>query len=375
MTRSLYAPTGFKLGLFSSNCSGGLAVTRIPERWSASWEDNLAMARVADRIGIDFLLPIARWIGYKGETNFHGSVLDPIVWAAGLLASTENITVFSTVHTAFTHPLVAAKQIATLDRMSGGRAGLNIVAGWNQPEYEAMGSDLPQAHDARYAFAQEWWDVIREAWSREDIFDFAGEFFALTHVESEPKPYGGRAPILNAGSSTQGRNYAARNSDFVFTIVPDAATGEGIVRGLREQARADYAREVGVFTLGHVVCRETRAEAEEYRRYYAEENADWGAVDYLMGLQGLHAQSFTREMLDTMRPRFASGHGSVPLIGTPDDVAEQIAAFHRAGFDGMTLAFVDYVSELEYFGAEVLPRLERLGVRPPRTVPAGAAGV
>ena len=84
----------FKLGLFSANCSGGLAVTKIEERWGATWEENLRMARIADKAGIDFLLPIARWIGYKGDTNFHGSVLEPIPWAAALLASTERISVF-----------------------------------------------------------------------------------------------------------------------------------------------------------------------------------------------------------------------------------------------------------------------------------------
>jgi len=367
MTRTILDGRDFKLGLFSANCSGGLAVTTIDERWSASWEDNLRMARIADEAGIDFLLPIARWIGYKGDTNFHGHVLDPVVWAAGLLASTKRISVFSTIHTAFNHPLATAKAISTLDQIGGaGRAGLNIVAGWNQPEYETMGVDMPQEHDARYAFAQEWWDIIRETWSRDEVFDHNGDFFTLQHIESEPKPAGGRVPVLNAGSSGQGRDFAARNSDFVFTIIPDIQTGAGIAEGLKEQARTQYNREVGVLTLSHIVCRPTRAEAEEYVRYYAEENADWGAVDYLMNLQGLHAQSFTPEMLETMRARFASGHGSLPIFGTPDDVADAIAEVHAAGFAGMTMAFVDYAGELPYFAQEVLPRLEAKGVRLPR---------
>ena len=87
-----------------------------------------------------------------------------------------------------------------------------------------------------------------------------------------------------------------------------------------------------------------------------------------MALQGLHAQSFTPEMLSMFRGRFAAGHGVCPLIGTPDDVAAEIQRFAEAGFGGMTLSFVDYVSELRYFSAEVLPRLERLGVRQPRSV-------
>ena len=56
-------------------------------------------------------------------------------------------------------------------------------------------------------------------------------------------------------------------------------------------------------------------------------------------------------------PCFAAGHGSVPLYGTPDDVANEIARYHKAGFSGMTVAFVDYISELEYFAQEVLPDL------------------
>jgi FMNH2-dependent dimethyl sulfone monooxygenase len=363
VTKAIADGKGFKLGLFSANCSSGLAVTKIPERWSGSWEDNLRLAKLADDTGIDFMLPIARWIGYGGETNFHEGVLDPVSLAAGLLAHTSRLFVFSTIHTAFNHPIVAAKQLATVDQIGHGRAGINIVAGWNKPEYDTFGVELPQDHDDRYALAQEWWEVVRKIWTTPGQFDHDGRFFKLKHVEGLPKPYSGPPPVLNAGSSDQGRDFAARNADFAFTIVGGPDDGEGIVRQVRSQARERYGRDMGVFTLGHVVCRPTRAEAEEYLHYYADEHADWDAVDNLMRLQGLHAMSFTPEMLETFRARFAAGHGSCPLIGTPDEVAEQIERFHRAGFGGMTLSFVDYVSELGYFAQEVLPRLEAMGVR------------
>jgi hypothetical protein len=125
--------SGFKLGLFSANCSSGMAVTKVPERWSASWDDNLALAKLSDDVGLDFLVPIAAWIGYGGETNFHAGVLEPVVWAAGLLAGTKRITVYSTIHTAFHHPVVAAKQLATLDQIGHGRAGINVVAAGTSP--------------------------------------------------------------------------------------------------------------------------------------------------------------------------------------------------------------------------------------------------
>jgi alkanesulfonate monooxygenase SsuD/methylene tetrahydromethanopterin reductase-like flavin-dependent oxidoreductase (luciferase family) len=356
----------FKLGLFSANCSSGLAVTKVDDRWQATWDDNLRLAQLADAVGIDFLLPIARWIGYGGDTNFHEGVLDPVALAAALLAQTERIFVFATIHTAFNHPVVTAKAMATVDQVGRGRAGLNIVAGWNKPEYDAMGLDLPQGHDDRYAFAQEWWDVVRRLWSEPGRYDIEGRFWTLRGVESSPRPYDGPLPILNAGSSAQGRDFAARNSNVVFTIVAGPEDGADVVAGVKRAAADAYSRDVGVFTPAHCVCRSSHAEAEEYLRWYAEENADWDAVDNLMALQGLHAQSFTPEMLELFRGRFAAGHGTCPLIGTPDEVASEIKRYHDAGFDGMTVSFVDYVGELEHFAAEVMPRLARLGVHRPR---------
>jgi alkanesulfonate monooxygenase SsuD/methylene tetrahydromethanopterin reductase-like flavin-dependent oxidoreductase (luciferase family) len=366
MSKHLLDGADLKLGLFSSNCSSGLAVTKVADRWQATWDDNLRLAQVADAAGIDFLLPIARWIGYGGDTNFHEGVLDPVALASAQLARTERLVVFATIHTAFNHPVVAAKAMATVDQIGRGRAGLNIVAGWNKPEYDAMGLDLPQGHDDRYAFAQEWWDVVRRLWTEDGRYDIDGRFWNLRGVESSPKPYDGLLPILNAGSSAQGRDFAARNSNVVFTIVAGPEDGAEVVSGVKRAAADQYGRQVGVFTPAHCVCRATRDEAEEFHRWYAEENADWDAVDNLMALQGLHAQSFTPEMLELFRGRFAAGHGTCPLIGSPDDVAAEIKRYHDAGFDGMTVSFVDYVGELEYFAAEVMPRLERMGVRRPR---------
>lgn len=363
MTTPILDADHFRLGLFSSNCTGGLAVTTIPERWSASWADNLRLAQLADRVGIDFMLPIARWIGYGGVTNFHEGVLEPVPWATAIVASTERVTAFATVHTAFNHPVVTAKQLATVDQVAPGRVGVNVVAGWNQPEYEAMGVDLPQDHDSRYALAQEWIDIVTTLWQREGRYDLPGRFWNLSGVEALPRPAAGRLPILNAGSSTQGRAYAARNADFVFTIVGGPDDGAEVVRQVTAQSAAQ-GRRSGVLTPTHVVCRPTRTEAQEYLHYYADEHADWDAVDNLMRLQGLHAQSFSPEMLATFRGRFAAGHGTCPLIGSPDDVADEIERYARAGFGGITMSFVDYVGELEYFAQEVMPRLVKKGLRP-----------
>jgi FMNH2-dependent dimethyl sulfone monooxygenase len=151
----MYNDNKLKLGIFSANCSGGMAVTKVEERWENTWENNLDLVRQCDAAGLEFMLPIARWIGYGGDTDFHGGVLETVTWAAGLLAHTQNIQVFATVHTAFNHPIVSAKQLATIDHLGNGRVGLNVVAGWNKPEYDAFGVELSAEHAQRYAYAQE----------------------------------------------------------------------------------------------------------------------------------------------------------------------------------------------------------------------------
>jgi len=169
---------------------------------------------------------------------------------------------------------------------------------------------------------------------------------------------------MNAAGSQEGRLFAARNADFLFKISIDVEKEKTEVDEIRARATA-LGRQTGVFTLCHMVCRPTRKEAEEYYRYYADELADWGAVDNLMRLQGLHAQSFPEEALRTLRGRFAAGHGTYPLVGDPDTIVREMTKIPAAGFAGCTLSFVDYVKEFPIFAAEILPRLERLGLRQP----------
>lgn len=352
----------FRLGTFSTNCSSGMTPTKIAERWDNSWENNLKLARMLDDAGIDFMLPIARWIGYGGDTNFHGNVLETMTWAAGLLASTRNIALFATIHTAANHPVVVAKQIATIDQIGGGRAGLNIVAGWNKPEYEALGLSLPDDHETRYAYAQEWFDLVRKLWTADRPFDWEGRFFKAKNVMGEPKPVRGSVPIINAAGSPQGRGFATDNADFLFTPAIDLGRSKGEIADLKDQARAK-GRDVKVLTFSHVICRPTEAEAQDYLNYTAVENADHAAVDNLVRLQFAHAHSFPHDLLAQIKHLFAMGHGGFPLVGTPEQVAEGILKLHEAGFAGTTLSFVDYVKEFPYFRDEVLPRLQAAGIR------------
>ncbi len=361
MTNRMLDKDRFLLGTFTSNCSSGMTITKVPERWDASWEKNLELAKMLDEAGIDFMLPVARWVGNGGETNFHGSVLETLTWAAGLLASTSRLNVFATVHTAMFHPIVVAKQLATISHISGGRVGLNIVAGWNKPEYEAFGLELPEDHETRYAYAQEWFDVICKLWESDERFDWDGEHFSLKNVHSDPHPVE-RLPILNAAGSATGREFAVRNADFLFTSALDLARSKDENAELRAQGAA-VGRDVDVLTFSHVICRPTEQEARDYLQYTARDNVDREALDNTVRLQIAHAESFPHDLLEQLKDSFAIGHGGFQLVGTPEQVADGIQALQEAGFSGTTLSFVDYVEEFPYFRDNVLPILEERGIR------------
>jgi FMNH2-dependent dimethyl sulfone monooxygenase len=157
------------------------------------------------------------------------------------------------------------------------------------------------------------------------------------------------------------QNFAVRNADFLFAISIDLDKSKAEVDEIKARARG-IDRNTGVFTC-HVVCRPSRKDAEDYYQFYSQENADWGAVDNLMTLQGLHAQSFPPEALRTMRGRFAGGHGTYPLVGDPDTIVQEMGKIPAAGFAGTTLSFADYAKEFPYFRNEVIPRLEKKGLR------------
>ena len=110
-----------KIGFFGMNCSSARTATLVSERWLASWPDCLKLARLADEAGVDFLLPIGRWKGYGGATDYQGTTLETVTWATALLAVTKRITVFGTVHAPIFNPVVAAKEMVTADHVGEGQ--------------------------------------------------------------------------------------------------------------------------------------------------------------------------------------------------------------------------------------------------------------
>ena len=364
---AMYTDNALKIGLFGANCSSGRAVTKVPERWTGNWEDNLALARMADQAGIEFMLPVGRWKGYGGDTDYMGTTLETITWATGLLAHTKRLVVFGTVHAPLFHPVIAAKQMVTADHISGGRFGLNIVVGWNEDEFQMFGV-TQREHDARYDYAQDWIDAVKMAWEAEDDVDFDGQFIKLKKLRAKPKPYSGTRPlIMNAGASDVGRSFAIRNCDAFFTNASRTSMEDNAtrVKAAKDEART-HGRELDVYGVGVVTCRPTQKEAEEYYRYALIENGDWSAVDGILAKKKISVATVGEEEFQRQRQGYVNGMGGLLMVGDPDQIAQTLANLSKAGLRGIGFSFVNYLKELPYFCDEVLPRLERMGVRAKR---------
>lgn len=332
----------------------------MPERWRARWNDSLTAAQIADRAGLEFILPIARWRGFGGQTQAREWSFETFTWAAGLAASTERIGLFMTVHVPLVHPVYAAKALATVDHISGGRAGLNIVCGWNPDEFGMFGATV--ADDA-YVQAGEWIEIVERAYASGEPFDFEGKHYRLKNVVSRPPALQVPRPItMNAAFGAPGRDYAARHCDYLFSTFTDIEDGKAHVEDMRARSRA-VGRDVGVYTVCHVVCRETEAEARAYYDRYAVEMADHAAVDNHMSKKKQFASSHDDRAFREYRQRFAGGAGSYPLVGTPEQVVDQIALIHEQGYAGAALSFVNYTYELPFFCDRVLPLLKQAGLR------------
>ena len=344
-----------KLGVFGLNASSGIAMTKVPERWAARWDDVRDVAISAESSGFDFVLPLARWRGYGGETDPTGACYETLTFSAALSGVTNRIRLFSTIHVPFVPPAFAARAAATIDAASHGRFGLNLVCGWSLEEFRLFGIEGDRS-TSRYDQGREWVEVFNRMLSDEPFGDYDGAFYRLRDAECRPtsqqRP---RPPLVSAAFSPAGRAFAIRHCDILFIMHSDLERAAQQIAAAKDAARA-VGRVIEVYTIAHVVCRATNREADQYLEHYAEEMADTEAVENFARNMAPSAPVVAK-LLQVNRKKIAGGAGSAPIVGSPDTVARLIHDIEQTGFDGLALGFVDYAREVPAFGEQVLPQL------------------
>ena len=364
MGNPLYNENRIKLGVMAFNCSHGSTVTKADNSWRMTWEENKQLAQLIDASGMEVLLPVGRWKGYGGETNFNNKTFESFTWASGIGAVTRHCTVFATIHAPLIHPVAAAKMAATADHISNGRFAINVVAGWFKNEFEMFNTKW-RDHKNRYNYLEEWTHLLKRLWQEEDAFDFDGDFFQGKSLWSQPKPLQKPyPPIMNAGSSSQGQLFSAKhaNMNFVMLKQKDRDSDVAQINHLKKLA-LDANRSSQCWIHGYVVCRETEEEATEYLKHYVVDKGDNIAVTNMLDIFGIESQTLDDSVLNEFKFHFKAGHGGYPLVGTPDQIVSKIQDLSLMGVDGILLSWVDYIEEAQYWIKNVLPRLEQAGLR------------
>jgi dimethylsulfone monooxygenase len=354
----MYGDQKLKLGLFGYSVSGGMVMMQdAPLR--IEWDEMVSITKKAEALDFELVVPVARWRGYGGDTNYNGVNFEPFTWAAGLSAVTERISVMATVHVPLIHPVAAAKMATTVDHISGGRFGMNIVMGWFAKEMAMFGVEQYE-HDKRYAYGAEWLEVVHRLWGEENNFDFDGEFFHLKDLEARPRPIQERPVVLNAGTSPAAKAFSSRFADFIFGVPPTLEAASQLVVDARESA-AENGRELGVLTCVMLICRDTQAEADAV---YEEilEKGDWTGAAEVMESLSINSESFGETLRD-FQARFVVGFGTQVIVGTPESAVQEIKEISDAGIQGILMGFVDYDAELDYFRDRIMPLLKDAGLR------------
>jgi FMNH2-dependent dimethyl sulfone monooxygenase len=367
LSRALKQPV--LLGLFLPIQAGGWSASTLPRTTDWQFEYNKSLVLRCEALGFDLVFALSQWLpkgGYGGV--FNGQALDSFMTTAALTSVTQSIMLISTIHVLYgpLHPLHLAKYGATLDHISGGRWGINVVTGHRAIEHEMFGWNRIE-HDRRYELAAEFIEVVQRLWNDDENFSFAGESsWNLNGAFVTPKPNYGRPVLVNATGSDAGISFAARYSDIVFVTSPGASDFASAIALLPEhtarvkQEAYTVGREVRTLLNPMVISRDTERETWEYYNAivaHADSRAPKGFSRF-----DSDAHAWKGRVGKDGSNRVAIG-GNIEVIGTPEQIVEQFVQLKQAGIDGLQLSFYDFKDDLEFFGDRILPLMKQAGLR------------
>lgn len=350
-----------KFAYWVPNVSGGLVVSKIPQRTDWTYDYNAQLAQTAEQVGFDYALAQARFIASYGAEY----QLEALTTVAALAPVTKKLKLIAAVHPGLWHPGVVAKMGATIDFLSQGRFCLNVVSGWFRNEFTIYGEPWLD-HDERYRRSEEFIRVLKGMWTEEE-FHFKGDFYRINGGWVKPKPVSSPHPeLFQGGNSKAARRMASRVSDWYFM---NGNTIEGVRSQIEEVSALarQEGRKVKFGLNAFILVRDSEAEAHDVLREIIAQ-ADKEAVEGF-GEAVKHAGSSTREKqgmwansnfedLVQYNDGFRTG-----LIGTAEQVADRIRQYYEVGVDLILGGFLHYTDDLPAFGRDVIPLVRQIEAR------------
>ena len=323
---------------------GGWLRTVDDENMDASWDYAKNLAVRSEQIGFDLTL-IAE-LNLNDIKGMDAPCLDAWSTAAALAAVTERLELMVAVRPAYHAPALLAKQAANIDNISGGRLSLNVVSSWWAEEAKQYGVQF-DLHDNRYARTEEWLSVVNGLWTKPK-FSHKGPLYDVQEAVLSPKPVSKPRPTLYAGGESEAaKELIARTCDaYVMHGDPPERVGEKIQDlSARRERMGLPPMTFGV--AGYAIVRDSAKEAEaEKSRITDVQQSAAGYDNYQQWLSGTQLeQQVSLEDYSVSNRGLRSG-----LVGTPETVKAQIAAFEAAGVNLLLLQFSPQLEEMERFG-------------------------
>jgi FMNH2-dependent dimethyl sulfone monooxygenase len=350
-----------KFAYWVPNVSGGLVTSTIEQRTDWNYDYNVKLAQTAENNGFEYALSQVRYEASYGAEFQHESTS----FSLALLLATQRLKLIAAVHPGLWQPGVLAKLGATADQLSGGRFAGNVVYGWVKDELNPQG-EAGLEHDAGDRRTAEFLQVLRKIWTEDDV-DFRGDFYRIHDFTLKPKPLNTperpNPEIFQGGNSTAARRNGGYYADWYFSNGKDS---DGVTEQLvevRDHAR-EVNREVNFGLNGFIIARDTEREAKEVlKEIIAKANkpavegfhsAVQQAGNSTGDKRGMWADSSFEDLV-----QYNDGFRT-QLIGTPEQIAERIAAYRKRGVDLILGGFLHFQEEIEYFGARVLPLVREI---------------
>lgn len=355
-----YSAAPLELGVFMPIANNGWIISHNSPQSMPTWELERSIGQLAESIGFDFLFSMIKWRGFGGVTEHWDHSLESLTLMSSLAAVTDRIGIIASMQPLIFNPVVAAKMAATIDEISGGRFGLNLVTGQYFDEYAQMGVVPDGYAEARYDYAQEWLDLVKALWTGEPV-THAGRYFHLDDARSSPVPRQKPRPrIVCAGVSDRGLTFTARNGDMAFVSGPTYDALKAVSRRAKDVA-AGMDKTIKTATVLNLILADTDREAERLMQSYRDgvDVEAWRNIHHIYsrdprgGSSKLVLEQATNDVFFAFR--------AVP--GSGETVARTLAELvTEAELDAVLLTFPDYLDGLRRFDDEVRPAMERLGI-------------
>ena len=391
----------------------------VPADGTLDYRYYLNTARIAEAACFDMVF-LADGIGIRARDEPPGSLcrsaqnveLEPLTLFAAIAARTESIGLVATASTTYNEPYHIARKYASLDHISGGRMGWNVVTSWSDEEARNFGRDKHLDYDTRYERAQEFVEVVTGLWdSWEDdafvrdkqsglyydpaklhVLDHVGKHFRVRGPLSSARTPQGRPVLVQAGAADQGQAIAGAHADVVYAMHFDLPAAQAYYASVKRRA-ASYGRDAGAIKIlpgftpfvGRTEA-EARAKYDQMRALIHPKVGLSILTNYLGDLSAypldgpvpassgdLRIRSLGGGLLEmahrdglsirALYEMMAAGNGGRVLIGTAEQVADDMQCwFEQGAADGFNICPTHLPGGLEDFVALVLPELRRRGL-------------